>query len=328
MALGFGGSVLGGDLSLAAQRKLVEAAFEAGFRYFDVAPSYGHGGAERVVGEVLAGVREQVRIATKVGILHPRPLGPMALARRVLRPLRALAPGLWGRAAVRVRQSAAPRGQFGAAAVEATLRESLQRLRTRRVDHLLLHEAAAADVDERLLAWLRTLQREGVVGTIGLGTSVEETGRIVTAHSGVFETVQVDHYWGAFSGFAAESAGTSIVTHRCLRSGFTLARSAALQEALSDHDHRAELRRLLADRRAAPELLLKAGLCAVPHGRLLVSSSDPHRIRAFARWASESALSIEARSLNQCLQRIAEPGTTFRGVVRFPRSIDTTSVTS
>lgn len=53
--LGFGCSNLGSDLSYRASCALVEAAYDAGFRHFDVAPSYGNGQAERILGEVQIG---------------------------------------------------------------------------------------------------------------------------------------------------------------------------------------------------------------------------------------------------------------------------------
>ena len=51
----------------AARHRLLEAAYDAGFRCFDVAPAYGNGLAERAIGEVFAGVRN-VAVQTKSGI--------------------------------------------------------------------------------------------------------------------------------------------------------------------------------------------------------------------------------------------------------------------
>ena len=58
----------------AARHRLLEAAYDAGFRCFDVAPAYGNGLAERAIGEVFAGVRD-VAVQTKSGIpvtVYPR----------------------------------------------------------------------------------------------------------------------------------------------------------------------------------------------------------------------------------------------------------------
>ncbi len=47
---------------------LLEAAFDAGIRHFDVARMYGLGEAEGVLGQFLRDKRDQVTVATKFGI--------------------------------------------------------------------------------------------------------------------------------------------------------------------------------------------------------------------------------------------------------------------
>jgi D-threo-aldose 1-dehydrogenase len=58
------------DVSYADARAVVEAGWESGVRFYDVAPLYGYGFAERVVGDVLREQpRESYSLATKVGRL-------------------------------------------------------------------------------------------------------------------------------------------------------------------------------------------------------------------------------------------------------------------
>ncbi|MGH8183461.1 MAG: aldo/keto reductase, partial [Rhodanobacteraceae bacterium] len=55
---------VGADEALAALRR----ALQLGSRYFDTAPYYGHGLAERRLGQALAGVpRDTFTVSTKVG---------------------------------------------------------------------------------------------------------------------------------------------------------------------------------------------------------------------------------------------------------------------
>lgn len=54
--------------TIARRRRLLEAAHDAGFRQFDVAPAYGNGLAERAVGAFAAELRRDVKVHTKVGI--------------------------------------------------------------------------------------------------------------------------------------------------------------------------------------------------------------------------------------------------------------------
>ena len=79
-ALGFGGGPLGNlrrPISDEAAADTVEAAWEAGIRYFDVAPLYGHGRSERRLGRGLAEKpRAEFVLSTKVGRLLRPPASP------------------------------------------------------------------------------------------------------------------------------------------------------------------------------------------------------------------------------------------------------------
>lgn len=74
-SFGLGTATLGGApeaIPEAEARGIVEAAWSAGIRYVDTAPFYGHGKAERVVGDVLRG-KEGWLLSTKAGrVLVPR----------------------------------------------------------------------------------------------------------------------------------------------------------------------------------------------------------------------------------------------------------------
>jgi D-threo-aldose 1-dehydrogenase len=80
--LGFGGAAIGGLFKPSpadVARAAVDAAWDAGIRYFDTAPHYGLGMSERRLGEALRGrPREEYVLSTKVGRLlaaNPAPTG-------------------------------------------------------------------------------------------------------------------------------------------------------------------------------------------------------------------------------------------------------------
>src|ERR1039457_3623644 len=80
--LGFGGAAIGGlfkPSSADVARAAVDAAWDAGIRYFDTAPHYGLGMSERRLGEALRGrPREEYVLSTKVSRLlaaNPAPTG-------------------------------------------------------------------------------------------------------------------------------------------------------------------------------------------------------------------------------------------------------------
>jgi aryl-alcohol dehydrogenase-like predicted oxidoreductase len=65
---GLGCNNFGRRLDVAATRVVVDAAVGAGITLFDTADMYGAGGrSEEILGEVLAGRRDQVVLATKFG---------------------------------------------------------------------------------------------------------------------------------------------------------------------------------------------------------------------------------------------------------------------
>ena len=65
---GLGGNNFGRRLDLDATRAVVDAALDAGITLLDTADSYGGAGrSEEILGEVLAGRRDQVVLATKFG---------------------------------------------------------------------------------------------------------------------------------------------------------------------------------------------------------------------------------------------------------------------
>jgi D-threo-aldose 1-dehydrogenase len=160
--LGIGGGPLGGLFRHVPEEDAiatVERAWEAGVRLFDVAPFYGHGRAERLVGGVLrTKPRESFVLSTKVG--------------RLLRDGAATAPSAFVDA-----DALEPQFDYSADGVRRSLEESLDRLGLDRVDVALIHdpeEHLDEALDEAYPA-LAELRHEGVVSAIGVGTNYPST---------------------------------------------------------------------------------------------------------------------------------------------------------
>lgn len=166
--IGFGCGRLVGGAGARASAKLVETALTLGIRHFDVAPSYGLGLAENVLGDVLASVPEAT-IITKAGIARPGNAGLKSIARQLLRPLLAATPGL--KAKLARQAGGVSRGQFEPAQVEASLTDSLSRLRRDRVDAFLLHQPAPVDLTPGLEAVMAQAMVDGRVGAVGSGSN-------------------------------------------------------------------------------------------------------------------------------------------------------------
>jgi len=78
--LGFGCASLGSRVAAADGLNALAAAFDAGVNWFDVAPAYGAGEAETLLGRFLRGRRDRTFVVTKVGMAPPRRLGAVRLA--------------------------------------------------------------------------------------------------------------------------------------------------------------------------------------------------------------------------------------------------------
>jgi D-threo-aldose 1-dehydrogenase len=134
----------------------VDAAWDAGVRYFDTAPHYGLGLSERRLGAALASrPRADYVLSTKVG--------------RLLEPLSAVC----GQDTDGFAVAATHRRvwDFSRDGVRRSIEESLQRLRLDRVDIAYLHDPD--DHLEQVLATgypaLEELREEGVLAAIGAG---------------------------------------------------------------------------------------------------------------------------------------------------------------
>jgi D-threo-aldose 1-dehydrogenase len=165
--LGLGGGPLGGlfePVSEETAEAVVERAWDRGIRYFDVAPFYGHGRAERFMGRVLREKpREEFVLSTKVGRL-----------------LRAEAAG--GDSGFAETEGVGAVFDFSADGVRASLEESLGRLGLDRVDVALIHDPEE-HLDQAIAEAqpaLARLRDERVVDAIGVGTnSCASAARIV-----------------------------------------------------------------------------------------------------------------------------------------------------
>jgi predicted aldo/keto reductase-like oxidoreductase len=112
--------------------EMVRYAIDHGVNYFDTAQNYSAGESESVLGEALRGMRDQVKIATKVGFWHTKE-------------------GLPG--------------------LENHLKSQLQRLETDHIDFYLIHALTDARWETfkeiGLLDFLERKKREGVIRHVG-----------------------------------------------------------------------------------------------------------------------------------------------------------------
>lgn len=169
-SLSLGGSAfgnMGGEVSDAAVKDVIEYAWSAGIRYFDTAPHYGRGLSEQRMGGVLKHKpRDAFVLSSKVG----RVLSPgvqVAEADGYINPL-----------------PNAVRYDYSADGIMESFETSCERIGTSRIDIVFAHDigsythpdpqVAARHLDDLLgsgIGALRKLKQDGRIGAIGLGVN-------------------------------------------------------------------------------------------------------------------------------------------------------------
>ncbi|XVV34018.1 aldo/keto reductase [Streptomyces sp. CA-100214] len=214
-ALGLGAAAIGGLYEAVGEDEAaatVEAAWDAGIRYFDTAPHYGLGLSERRLGAALrTRPREDFVLSTKVGrVLEPHDSGGDDLANGFAVPA-----------------THRRRWDFSADGVRRSLEDSLTRLGLDRVDLVLLHDPDDHGEQAFREAYpaLEELRSQGVVRAIGAGmnqsrmltrfltdTDVDAVlcaGRYTLLEQGALETLLP----------AASAAGKSVIAGGVFNSG-------------------------------------------------------------------------------------------------------------
>jgi aryl-alcohol dehydrogenase-like predicted oxidoreductase len=278
-ALGLGCASLGSRVAPAAGLAALDRAFAAGVTWFDVAPSYGDGQAERLLGQFIRGRRDQVQVLTKVGIAPPAPSLKQRLARPAMRLALAAMPGL--RAAIRSRRPAAAKLPLTAAMVERSLDASLGRLGTDHVDVLALHDAEPGEAArEDVILALERVVKAGKARLAAIASS-PEAARAGLEASPVYGLAQMANnplhpFAGSFL-----NGPIDLVTHSVFGADDGIGRLAGLIEAS------AALRTALAAagydgpaRRAAIDYLADYAFAANAAGVVLVSMFKAEHLAA------------------------------------------------
>ncbi|MEV7680535.1 aldo/keto reductase [Streptomyces sp. NPDC088341] len=266
--LGFGGAPLGNlytPIDDGQARAAVDAAWDAGVRYYDTAPHYGLGLSERRLGVALAHrPRAEFIVSTKVGRLlepHPAPTGSDLAAGGFAVP-----------------DTLIRRPDYSRDGVLRSLEGSLARLGLDRVDIVYVHDPDAhldAALHQALPA-LTDLRDQGVIGAVGVGmNTVAPLLRFVTEAD--VDAVMVAGRWTLIDRTArplldaCAERGVSVVAAAPFNSGL-LSRPCPPDDASFDYG-------------PAPEALLRrarrlAGICAdhgtvLPHAAVRFPLRDP-----------------------------------------------------
>ncbi|HXP19567.1 MAG TPA: aldo/keto reductase [Streptosporangiaceae bacterium] len=167
--VGLGCNNFGSRLDLAGTAAVVDAAIQAGITLLDTADTYGGGRSEELLGEILAGRRDQVVLATKFGHQH---------------------------ADLGYGQAAGAKG--GRGYIRRAVEQSLRRLRTDYIDLYQIHTPDPRTPIEETLSALGELVAEGKVRYLGnsnfAGWQIAEAAG-VAERLGVPPFVSAQNHW-------------------------------------------------------------------------------------------------------------------------------------
>ena len=171
--IGMGCASLGSRISKKQGLRALSAAYARGVTWYDVAPPYGAGDAESILGAFLVGRRRSVIVCSKVGLSTPANNKLIKMAYRAGRPVVSLAQGLRRR----FRQLPSTRNvriPLTAASIEMSVKKSLDRLGTDYLDILALHDPDPADLGrDDILAALEKVKTRGQARYLALAGSFQ-----------------------------------------------------------------------------------------------------------------------------------------------------------
>ena len=151
----------------------LSAALDSGINFFDTADSYGQGGSERLLGDVIRGRRDQVVISTKAGYRFRG-------IRRFARWVKPAAKLFLRRSESARRISSTMRGDrlsqcFAPEYIISSVEGSLRRLKTEYVDLFLLHSPPPHTIaDGRVFDALDRLKSKGLIRYYGVSCGSQE----------------------------------------------------------------------------------------------------------------------------------------------------------
>lgn len=194
-ALGFGTSNILHYRDTRSALKGLDNAYEAGIRYFDTAPRYGFGWAEKILGQFASGKRKDITIATKAGLEPGRIKSHIPF--KILSTLRSQAKAWSSKSTLHASpQVIMPSpATLSADRLRDSLERSLRQLRTDYVDILLLHEATVSYAhQEEVLRFVSDAIATGKTKAVGIGST--PSALIDAEHlNPVYQVLQTDFEW-------------------------------------------------------------------------------------------------------------------------------------
>jgi aryl-alcohol dehydrogenase-like predicted oxidoreductase len=280
--LGFGCSSLT-SVGRKQALRLLEGAFDAGIRHFDVARYYGYGEAEGILGTFLKSRRSQVTVTTKFGIEPPRPTSTLRVALGIGRRFLRLVPS--ARKVVQQHTSAfvnVKGNAFSAADAQRNLETSLRELGTDYIDFYLLHDYVSNESSsEEVVAFLQKCVRMGKIRTFGLGTRIDSVMCALEHEPDLCAVIQFQNsvLTRNRGKLPSEIANRLVITHGALGDGYRLLWSFLQENPKTANAWSGRLGLDCSEKKTLAALMLNYAVEANSGGMVLFSSRNAERLR-------------------------------------------------
>jgi len=274
---------------------MLEAAFDLGITWYDVAPSYGAGRAEDILAPFVAAHRDEIFLCSKAGLVPPRHNGLMRLAYDLGRPVVSVARGL-SRRFRSIKATRNRRVPLTAELIETSLTASLARLRTDHLDVFALHDPDPADLDrDEVIMAVERVVASGRARYVSIAGSLEAALR--AADKPVFGIFQLadDPAVGQHASLRRQlRRPASLITHSVLGVGGVRDRLLGrLRTELSLVAEASELGYGQTPAEIATTLLMRRAFATNPSGVVLASMFSGNHLAQNAALAGEP---IDARA--------------------------------
>lgn len=290
--LGFGCSALTSVGEKKALR-LLETAFDAGVRHFDVARYYGYGESEGILGTFAKSRRAQITITTKFGIEPLRRTNALRMAMQVGRRLAQFVPAARGFLRRRA-QALVKGGAFSVKEAQASLETSLRELGTDYVDFFLLHDYEVSEnPPDELVAFLTDAAKAGKIRYFGLGTGIENILRAMECQQELCAVVQFENSVLNRNLERLPRGGPQplVITHGSLGASFHSITAFLKAHGESTRNWSEKLAIDCSRDETISALMLNYSVQVNPNGLVLFSTRDETRVNGNARAVLEPELS-------------------------------------
>jgi D-threo-aldose 1-dehydrogenase len=295
-AIGFGCAGLFWIPRRRERRLVLDAAYDAGIRHFDVAPMYGLGLAETELAPFLRGRRAKVTVTTKFGIVPTTLTKGIAQVQGPLRALLAKQPNV--SAGLKESGRGPNSGSLGRLlysspsydrkAAQSALERSLRILDTDWIDVFLLHDPIGSLVAEAsdLIDYLDEQRRKGRIRSWGVTGQRNELPDLLTSLGGA---PVIQYRDDIFEDAGAMPDGSSI-TYGALARALPVLRRFLTQSPDASDAWSARLGTDLAEESSLPKVLLSIALRRNASGPVLFTTTKPARGFIAAEAAIRSAI--------------------------------------